>query len=268
MAGVSFSDDKFPQFFKVFIPKFSSNHMLIPPAFVGRFISRVPKRVVIKDNSGKCWVVALVTVEKDLYFENGWEMFVRDQLLKFGDFLVFRYHGNSLFEVEIFGGDGCKKEIVVASPQVKVMVKEEEDTLKKKVPSSHAYNHAHIEEIGLDGSTKKSSSPTKHGQLKKNPCFVVTLEHSKCQVFMICIPQSVHKGVKFEPDMKLQYHNSKLWPVKISTWKDGRCFISSGWKKFRQENDLKANDKCKFELVLGEGNVCKEIKVTCQSKVQ
>ncbi|KAF4373542.1 hypothetical protein F8388_025236 [Cannabis sativa] len=265
MVNVSLSNDKLPQFFKVFIPKFSSKHMLIPPDFVQRFISRVPKKVIIRHTNGKCWVVALgMSLEKDLYFENGWEEFVRDQMLNYGDSLVFKYHGHSLFEVDIFGQNGCMKGIGVPS---KMMGKKEEETLKKE-ELLDSYMHAHNEEISINGSTKKSSSSTKHVPMKKNPCFVATIGNSKIHSYMLYIPQPVHNGVKFKPNTKLRYHNGKLWPVRISNWKDGRCFLTAGWRRFREENDLKANDKYVFELVLAKENECEEIKVTCQSKVQ
>lgn len=71
----------------------------------------------------------------------------------------------------------------------------------------------------------------------------------------------MHKAIKLKQNLKLRCHNNKLWPVKISLWKDGHRWISTGWNKFREENDIKANDTCVFELVLGKGKICEEIKV-------
>ncbi|POO02657.1 B3 DNA binding domain containing protein [Trema orientale] len=258
MAGpprrVSFSNENVPEFFRVFIPEFSSKHMLIPPAFVRRFMPTIPEKAVVKDGSGKCWEFGLVTSEKDLYFATGWEEFARELFLETGDFLVFKYNGISLFEVEIFGKNGCKK-VVVASPQCLALVKiEEEKTLEEP---SNAYNRTQNEEIkGLNGSSKKSSSSRKHVAPKNNH-FVVTLTKSR---WGLRIPASVRKGIKFKPDVNLRCHKDKLWPMKISFWKDGRCYLTTGWSKFQKENKLEAKDKCELELVLGKEKICEEIK--------
>ena len=96
-----------------------------------------------------------MTSEKNLYFETGWEVFASERCLKYGDFLVFKYHKTSLFEVHIFGKNGIKK-VVVASPSLGVVkIEKEEETLKEP---SHAYKRAHNEEMDLNGSSKKSST--------------------------------------------------------------------------------------------------------------
>lgn len=44
-----------------------------------------------------------------LFFHKGWQDFVKDNSLEAGEFLVFRYDGNSGFDVQIFGKSGCEK---------------------------------------------------------------------------------------------------------------------------------------------------------------
>lgn len=46
-----------------------------------------------------------------VYFKHGWEKFVQDNSLEFGDFLIFYYNGGPQFYVTIFSKNNCPKEI-------------------------------------------------------------------------------------------------------------------------------------------------------------
>lgn len=49
-----------------------------------------------------------------MFFHNdGWHSFVKDNLLKIGDFLVFRYDGESKFKVKFFDRTCCEKDVEV-----------------------------------------------------------------------------------------------------------------------------------------------------------
>lgn len=50
-------------------------------------------------------------VDDDVFFKSGWEKFVQDNSLEFGDFLIFYYNGGSKFYVSICGKNNCLKEI-------------------------------------------------------------------------------------------------------------------------------------------------------------
>lgn len=62
--------------------------------------------------SGKTWRVKLVEVGNDLYFTDGWEVFVKDNLVRDGDFMFFKFHGNSVFSVVVYDDSMCEKEMV------------------------------------------------------------------------------------------------------------------------------------------------------------
>lgn len=49
-------------------------------------------------------------VGDDLFFQNGWPDFVEENFLQLGDILVFKYQGNSQFDVKMFDKTGCEKE--------------------------------------------------------------------------------------------------------------------------------------------------------------
>lgn len=65
---------------------------------------------VLKGPSGNEWEVQIIKTKEDVLFSNGWEKFVKDHGIKEGCFLVFRYVGDSSFEVSIFNNSGCENE--------------------------------------------------------------------------------------------------------------------------------------------------------------
>ena len=99
----------------------------IPLAFVKVFRGNIPKTAVLRDIRGKCCHVELEEVKKDVFFKNGWQDFVRDHSVEEGDFLVFKYDGTVLFDVNIFGRSGCRKDESPDIDKTITRVKREED---------------------------------------------------------------------------------------------------------------------------------------------
>ena len=60
--------------------------------------------------SGNTWLADLVQYDDDFFIDYGWETFVRDHFLEYGDSLVFRYDGNLQFTVQIYDQSSCEKE--------------------------------------------------------------------------------------------------------------------------------------------------------------
>ncbi|KAL5071669.1 hypothetical protein RYX36_022556 [Vicia faba] len=84
--------------------------LALPKAFSDNLKKRLPENVVLKGPSGVVWNIGLVIRDDSVYFVNGWERFVKDHSLKENDFLVFKYNGESLFEVLVFDGNSfCEK---------------------------------------------------------------------------------------------------------------------------------------------------------------
>lgn len=67
----------------------------------------------------KTWSVNLKKVDNNVILEKGWNKFVEDNCLEFGDFLIFSYDGSSKFHVRLYGKNGCKKEISPTKEQHK-----------------------------------------------------------------------------------------------------------------------------------------------------
>ncbi|GAV80628.1 B3 domain-containing protein [Cephalotus follicularis] len=222
-------------FFKVYLPDFSSNLLEIPPAFVEHFNGIIPNEAMLKDHTGRLWHVRLEELDGAVIIGNGWQPFASEHSLEYGDFLIFEYDGISMFDVKIFGINGCKKEQAL-------------ETYRMTTGSS---GNSPLEE------PKELVAYAK----PDNPSFASHVDRQACS--RIYIPKKVLKeyGIKLHPDMKLRDQDGKKWSVVVSFRDDGRIYLTVGWNDFRQKHKVRMGDKCIFEFVCTSGNICKEMKV-------
>ncbi|XP_059658650.1 putative B3 domain-containing protein At5g66980 [Cornus florida] len=191
-----------PEFFKVYFPEKSSQQLCVPPAFIKHFNGTIPTKAILKDLSGKCWHVEMEDVENGVFIKNGWQCFVNHYSVELGDFLVFRYNGNSLFNVRIYGRNGCGKEDSLAIEKTLTCVKIEEETEAERTFPKHTnvrkrkYSEISCKRsprsIGLLGPIQlrprriasesiqeQKVSETAKTTLPKNPYFIATFRTSR-----------------------------------------------------------------------------------------
>ncbi|KAL9681616.1 hypothetical protein QQ045_013402 [Rhodiola kirilowii] len=109
---MSAEDENLPEFFKVYIPQHSSEKMEVPNQFMEYLGRRKAGAAWLTGPSGETWVVELVNDGNEMYFRDGWKVFVKDHLLQKNDFLFFEYHGDLQFNVKIYdAGTGCEKRL-------------------------------------------------------------------------------------------------------------------------------------------------------------
>nr|GMC88098.1 B3 domain-containing protein REM20-like [Ipomoea batatas] len=65
-------------------------------AFVGEAL---PKEIFLMNQRMKIWSVEITEIGDDLYFKNCWAKFVRENFIKTGDLMVFKYEGYDMFEM-------------------------------------------------------------------------------------------------------------------------------------------------------------------------
>ncbi|XP_050236545.1 B3 domain-containing protein REM16-like isoform X2 [Mercurialis annua] len=71
---------------------------------------KLPDTVTLKGPSGTAWEVCLTSHENALMFGHGWREFVQAYSLEENDILVFKYNGESCFDVLMFDGQSmCEK---------------------------------------------------------------------------------------------------------------------------------------------------------------
>nr|GMD95865.1 B3 domain-containing protein REM20-like [Ipomoea batatas] len=67
-------------------------------AFVGEAL---PKEIFLMNQRMKIWSVEITEIGDGLYFKNGWAKFVRENSIKTGDLMVFKYEGYDMFEIVV-----------------------------------------------------------------------------------------------------------------------------------------------------------------------
>ncbi|TYJ10374.1 hypothetical protein E1A91_A11G203700v1 [Gossypium mustelinum] len=96
------------QFFKILVGDFR-NH-LIPKTFTENFREKLLGTIHLRGPSGFMWTVEVEKMFNHVVFQNGWPTFVEEHRLEKAYLLVFRYIGNSAFNVVIFDSSGCERE--------------------------------------------------------------------------------------------------------------------------------------------------------------
>jgi hypothetical protein len=128
--------------------------------------NKLLENVTLKGPSGSTWQVELTTDDNTMFFKHGWEEFVKDHFLEEKDLLIFKYNGESYFDVLIFDGQSfCEK---AASYFVRKCGHREGDsfvqTKRKAVEDSVEVTNA-CPHNGLGGTPEKSAD----GYIYKTP---------------------------------------------------------------------------------------------------
>ncbi|KAI3461438.1 hypothetical protein Pfo_018101 [Paulownia fortunei] len=101
----------------------SSEKLEIPPGVGLQMQGALANSVILRDRYKNMWPVEVARNGDDLCFDKGWAQVYRENSLEPGNFLVFEYKGDNLFDFKLLGGNACEKKGVGA---LKFRVKEEE----------------------------------------------------------------------------------------------------------------------------------------------
>ncbi|KAM5578668.1 B3 domain-containing transcription factor VRN1-like [Rosa sericea] len=118
-----------PHFFQIILEDTSRDIKIrIPKKFVMKYGEDVSNSACLKLPSGSEWEVELTRCNGKVWFEKGWPEFSKFCSLDYGDFLVFRYEGNSIFQVCIFDRTATEIDYPKTMPDMeKTDHKDEED---------------------------------------------------------------------------------------------------------------------------------------------
>ncbi|CAH8335928.1 unnamed protein product [Eruca vesicaria subsp. sativa] len=289
------------EFFKVYLPEFSSNELVIPQAFINILDKPLPKEVALVDETGWLWDVETKTEERVgvVVFRQGWAEFAKDHSLVFGDFLVFRYDGDSRFDVKIFAKDGCKKDLdrfrvpgekepvivkpvgisikpepwegcgkrVMKNPK-RVSVREEPSVLGEIEPD-HRRNTRKRVNRARDPCEMSWVPEKKHKGFEepvykpKNPHFVRNITARSLRLLEIPTTFLKTNGIEIEEgqDIELCDENGKKWPLKIEKHDRGHIFSHDSWVCFCESHKLRNPNKCLFEFIVSSNGTCNQILV-------
>lgn len=224
----------FPAFIKVFHPQMCYPKMKIPLGFLKFFNGDIPviSQLEVEGQPSRSWRVVVEKIEEDFFFKGGWPNFVKDNNLEIEDFLNFSYAGNSIFHVKIYGKDGYMKQDSTAIEEL------EENT------------HASQADQELEGSVNTVVAVT---------LFEIVMKKSHFSELVLNLPYTFGKkymksGQVFEKVATLMT-DGKSWPVVVRS--SDRLKIRKGWRRFRQDNDLRVGDVLHFKLIDEENFILK-----------
>lgn len=118
-----------------------------------------------------------------LFFRDGWESFVSDCSISYGDFLVFFYDGDVGFDVKIYGISGCEKDDIIPvsmKKEVKIEAKSKdfiEQEVKIEVESEDSDEEMAAPNVGRkrkESPLEKKSNSKRINPTKNSECSVIT----------------------------------------------------------------------------------------------
>ncbi|KAI4336932.1 hypothetical protein L6164_015402 [Bauhinia variegata] len=96
--------------FALYLPTGYDQQLALPRRFSDSLKKKLPNKVTIRGPGGAIWNIGLTTRDDTLFFAHGWQEFVKDHKLEENDLLVFKYNGESQFDVLIFDRESfCEK---------------------------------------------------------------------------------------------------------------------------------------------------------------
>ncbi|XP_047340502.1 putative B3 domain-containing protein At5g66980 isoform X2 [Impatiens glandulifera] len=98
-----------PEFFKIYFPNQSFKQMIIPSAFVKYMDEKLHQNYTLVSPENSAWSVTLKEENGSLFFHEGWNNFVEENSLEFGDILIFTYLGADQFSFKVYGKHCCLK---------------------------------------------------------------------------------------------------------------------------------------------------------------
>lgn len=257
----------------MFLPDASSQQIRVPPLFLKKFSGLICKRIKLRDIDGKLWDVDVEETHKGVFMKNGWQAFVDHHLLKLGEFLVFRYDGNSVFTVKIFRTNGCKKEAFVRekiAADVKIEPLEDQIAARDHTCAKQSCN-SDGEGNKLDRSrgvreVKQQASSGFHSQTvqtEQDSEFeegsIRSISRTQMHKLMLSKGFISRNNIKMGSNVMLCNEKREKWPVEFTRYRDGRACIGTGWMAFWKDNGMCEGDK--FKLVFDEGRGGKIITV-------
>ncbi|XVE66901.1 hypothetical protein DITRI_Ditri08aG0117200 [Diplodiscus trichospermus] len=103
LVGPSLPEKKSCIFYKLMVSSILQDKKLrIPYKFVKKFGDELSSIATLTVPNGRLWLVELRKDNKRVWFDSGWNVFVEYYSICIGSFLVFRYEGNSHFNVHVY----------------------------------------------------------------------------------------------------------------------------------------------------------------------
>ncbi|KAM0884041.1 hypothetical protein ACQ4PT_031272 [Festuca glaucescens] len=230
---------------------------IIPDDFLKRFRVEIPREMKLETQNGHSHTIGVAKYPDKLVLREGWGAFVETYDLHTDDCVVFRYKGDSKFDVIVFDRFGLEKasSVIVDNAPPPPRARERHNSGDSFSPADDTeVRDAARYTLGwhctLTTIQKKEVDEKVQSIHSDNPKFVAVMRNFNVTgPFTLTFSKQYVKtyvGDK-ERNICLQRLN-KRWKVHFGGSPILKR-IESGWRKFVQENDVEVGDICIFELL-------------------
>ncbi|XP_065871605.1 B3 domain-containing protein At1g49475-like [Euphorbia lathyris] len=243
------SHSKTPMFFKIiFHDTIKQGTLEIPSGFVKKIGNCLSDSITLKVPNGETWEVEISKVGEEVWLGKGWVEFSEHHSLKYGHLLMFKYQGNSQFNVLIFDMSATEvKYPIPGSKDSKSQLKMEKNK-EITAPSSDRNIQPFGGNVGSSGSKVDRSGMNFSSS---NPWFKIVIYSMGKQQRYVNVPYVfVKNNMECKTKTVMLKVEDKSWPVKLHVYLRHRtagfyCGIAS----FIRENSLKDGDFFICELI-------------------
>lgn len=128
----------------------------------------MPEKAILRRGNRKIWHVKVGKISDGVFFLSGWQEFVKDNLIKLGDFLVFQYNGHDVFGFKLFGNSGCEKEEI----ETHVSINNRNECIKEEEEEEEEAEETEEEENDSDNDDDEDYEDEVRNKKKKAKNFV------------------------------------------------------------------------------------------------
>uniref|UniRef100_A0A0R0EK95 TF-B3 domain-containing protein n=1 Tax=Glycine max TaxID=3847 RepID=A0A0R0EK95_SOYBN len=208
-------------FFKIITAQnLQDGKLMIPNKYVDKYGEGLPNSLFLKTPNGTEWNFNLKKRDGKIWFQKGWKEFAEYHSLAHGHLLVFRRHRTSHFQVHIFD---------LSALEIHYPSKGREGKMSPNHQGNNPRNEENLE-YHKPGQKRKDNTSLKFLQPYISNENLLT---KFCRRHFGLLNKKRH--------INLQVLNWRIWPGKLT----------SGWKAFVKDNNLKVGNVCTFELIDG-----------------
>ncbi|KAK4416257.1 putative B3 domain-containing protein [Sesamum alatum] len=229
-------------FYKFLIDDNFTSQIRLPPQFVKDYGKNLSGKAKLHTESGDGWIVRIEQVGQQHFFTDGWTKFAQDADLKFREFLLFKFVGESTFQVSVYGISGCQKELH-SCPRTHQQPDYDNLRADDRVPKTKDFNMTAERDDEFDKDDRQKWSFIK--KLTKNNASELE------------IPRDFVLGTGILRNRKLTLVNAKgkKWPVHVTAKRCSRFAMTAGWNEFLTGNRVVVGSTISFELVSSSDNM-------------
>ncbi|ONH90754.1 hypothetical protein PRUPE_8G072800 [Prunus persica] len=149
-----------PHFFKMIADEISGNKRLrVPKTFLDKCGEHLSDQIHLKLPCGSEWKIKLRRCNGEVWLGKGWPEFSEFYSLKKGNSLLFRYEGNSKFNVLIFDESGTEMDYPIT---ITLIEETDEERKAEQILILHQGRHLHLHLKGFMLKLPMSSSQATH----------------------------------------------------------------------------------------------------------